>query len=781
MGYAKTKMTESERKSIAAALFKVTDTDDGKGELHGLCPIHNEKNPSFSYNYRDDKYNCFSCGAGGDLIGLWCHINGYDQKEGFKQFCRQYSIQSDNHSRNTREQEKRPPSDDLAAVWGLFPPLPGPWVDRLKKTRGWTAAAVERLDLRLQTHYRAKNGDLVKVNTPEAIAIPVRNEHNSIVNIRIYRPQAKVKIMSWGKGYGEARMFPAKPFNDDGYVLLCEGESDTICAISHGLNAITQTSKTKKWKDDHLRPFKGRDVVVAYDADSAGQIYAVHAAENLLPVAKSVRMLEWPDSMGRQDNGEWPKDHGEDLTDFFVKHGKSVQDFQDLVAKAKPYEKKESPISDNPVLQFFSEGVNGRFSFKPRLLADQIRKDVSITYDPTTGLLYKWNGQFWEVYSETHVENLCIKYLGDESQKSRVKDAAFQAVTLSSIPHGRAVNDKEDLVCLKNGMISLSTMKISPHDPDHLATFQLGVTFDPKKTKKCERWLEFLRTNVQTKEAIDQLQEFFGYCLTRDTHYQKALLLLGPGSDGKTKFLNILAKSVGHENMSAISFRDLEDQFQRAALYNKLLNVSTEIGHKAMESQFFKAIVTGDPISAAFKHKDSFSFNPFVKLAFASNKLPKVLDNSDGYYRRLLIVEFKRQYLEDDPDRDPLLEDKLTAELDGIFEWALVGLHRLRKQGKFTNCDETLELLQQYRRLNNPVMCFVEDCCVLDENEITDKDKTYTEYRTYCSANGYVPFSKENFFRELYAVQKNLTQCRPRANNPEMKRMVKGIGLLNVE
>lgn len=779
MGYAKTKMTESERKSIASALFQVTATDDSKGELHGLCPIHNEKNPSFSYNYRDDKYNCFSCGAGGDLIGLYSHVNGLDQKEGFKAFCRQYSIQSDNYQK--RDTEKKPSSDDLAAVWEMFLPLPDSWGAWLRKTRGWTEKAISRLDIRMQTHYRAKNGDLVKIKKTEGIAIPIRNEHGDIVNIRIYKPQAKVKIMSWGKGFGSSRMFPAKPLNDDGYVLLCEGESDTICAISHGLNAITQTSKTKKFKDDHLRPFKGRDVVICYDADRPGQRYAGYAAESLMGVAKSVCLLEWPDFMGRQNNGEWPQDHGEDLTDFFVKHGKTFQDFQDLVAKARLYTKQDGPLSDDSRYRFFANGANGRLSFKPRLLADQIRKDVSIQFDPTTGLLYKWNGQFWDVYAETHIESRAIDYLGDEAQKSRVKDASFLAITASSIPHGRAVNDHEDLVCLNNGEFNLETIELTPHNPDHLFTFKLDVSFDPKNTKKCDRWLEFLRTNVQTPEAIKQLQEFAGYCLTRDTHYQKALLLLGPGSDGKTKFLNILAKIVGHENMSAISFRDLEDQFQRAALYNKLLNVSTEIGHKAMESQFFKAIVTGDPISAAFKHKDSFSFNPFVKLAFASNKLPKVLDNSDGFYRRLLIVEFKRQYLEDDPDRDPLLEDKLTAELDGIFEWALIGLHRLREQGRFTQCSETLELIQAYRRLNNPVMCFVEDACVLGDDHIVDRDTLFKEYRTYCSANGYVPFSKENFFRELYAAQSHLTTCRPRANNPGRHRMVKGIDIANIE
>jgi putative DNA primase/helicase len=177
-----------------------------------------------------------------------------------------------------------------------------------------------------------------------------------------------------------------------------------------------------------------------------------------------------------------------------------------------------------------------------------------------------------------------------------------------------------------------------------------------------------------------------------------------------------------------------------------------------MESTYFKAISAGDPINAAFKHQNPFDFIPFCKLIFAANKLPRVLDNSDGFFRRVLPVQFKRQFL-DDADVD--LEAKLDAELSGIFEWALVGLHRLMKTGKLTECDETKDLMHSYRRLNNPVQCFVEDECMIgDEGEIGKKE-LLTSYRDYCKENHYKPMHRENFFRELYSVLSNIKQTRP--------------------
>jgi len=233
---------------------------------------------------------------------------------------------------------------------------------------------------------------------------------------------------------------------------------------------------------------------------------------------------------------------------------------------------------------------------------------------------------------------------------------------------------------------------------------------------------------------------------------------------------------VGTENCSSVSFQDLEDQFQRSALYNKLLNISTEVGAKALESPYFKAITSGDPINAAFKHKNTFNFTPYCKLTFAANKLPRILDNSDGFFRRVLPVKFKRQFREGAPDTDPDLEDKLMAELSEIFHWALVGLHRLWEQKHFTDCAETRNLMNDYRRLNNPVICFVEDQCVIRDGESIAKKELYAKYVHYCNQNRYTPMNRENFFRELYTAINNLKQFRPTVDGKRIM-YIQGIGL----
>ena len=48
-----------------------------------LCPLHNEKTPSFCWNKDDKYYKCFGCGEGGDIINLYMKINNCN----FRQAC----------------------------------------------------------------------------------------------------------------------------------------------------------------------------------------------------------------------------------------------------------------------------------------------------------------------------------------------------------------------------------------------------------------------------------------------------------------------------------------------------------------------------------------------------------------------------------------------------------------------------------------------------------------------------------------------------------------------
>ena len=101
-----------------------------------------------------------------------------------------------------------------SALEGL-PELPENWLARLEQKRGWSREVLAKLGIRFAPK-GARIGDNAeggKAHLSEnRVAIPIRDEKGRLVNIRLYRPggDAKGKVISWGHGYGFARLWPAE-------------------------------------------------------------------------------------------------------------------------------------------------------------------------------------------------------------------------------------------------------------------------------------------------------------------------------------------------------------------------------------------------------------------------------------------------------------------------------------------------------------------------------------------------------------------------------------------
>ena len=208
MGIALDKLGEGRCLEIARSLFTVKREEPAEGELFGLCPVHGEKpdtiSLSFSYNYKTDKYHCFSCGAGGDLASLWQETQGRPGKEGFKAFCEAYKIDQDKEPkpksapRKEHASKGNPDRFIPEADYAGLAELPEAWLARLENERGWSREVMTKLGLRL---WRSEHGE-------ERVAIPIRDCQGGLHNIRLYQPgAAQNKMRSWGKGFGNVRLW----------------------------------------------------------------------------------------------------------------------------------------------------------------------------------------------------------------------------------------------------------------------------------------------------------------------------------------------------------------------------------------------------------------------------------------------------------------------------------------------------------------------------------------------------------------------------------------------
>ena len=77
------------------------------------------------------------------------------------------------------------------------------------------------------------------------------------------------------------------------------------------------------------------------------------------------------------------------------------------------------------------------------------------------------------------------------------------------------------------------------------------------------------KLTVPDREAIDTVQEVFGYCLTADTRQQKAFMLIGPKRSGKGTIARVLTHLVGLQNTVAPTLAGLGMNFGMAPLIGK--------------------------------------------------------------------------------------------------------------------------------------------------------------------------------------------------------------------
>jgi hypothetical protein len=120
------------------------------------------------------------------------------------------------------------------------------------------------------------------------------------------------------------------------------------------------------------------------------------------------------------------------------------------------------------------------------------------------------------------------------------------------------------LVNIANGLLDWETERLHPHSPDVPSCIQLPVRWNPLAT--CPRIETFL-SEVLPWDAIEFALELIGYAIYTGNPLRIAVLLLGPGCNGKSVLLSILKALLGAQNVAAIPLQLLaEHRFAAAEL-----------------------------------------------------------------------------------------------------------------------------------------------------------------------------------------------------------------------
>lgn len=311
--------------------------------------------------------------------------------------------------------------------------------------------------------------------------------------------------------------------------------------------------------------------------------------------------------------------------------------------------------------------------------------------------------------------------------------------------------NKEKIINLKNGLLEIETLELRPHSPEVLSTSQLDVIYDPEA--KAPRIQQFLKEVAQSGD-IALIQEVIGWLLWPDYHIHKAVMMLGPGRNGKGTLLRLITTFLGAKNIANRAIQELvTDRFAKADLFGKLANLGGDLPDKDLsDTAAFKGLTGGDRQSAQNKYMHAFNFTNKAKLIFSAQKPPKSSDDSFAFYSRWILIEFKNIFDVQRGTGDPDLDSKLSTpeELSGLLNIALDGLARLRSnkwQFSYKLTVEDVELM--YKRMANPVLAFLIDECIEDESNYIEKNIFYKRFKDYSKQHGLKPMSLSKFGKDL--------------------------------
>jgi len=303
---------------------------------------------------------------------------------------------------------------------------------------------------------------------------------------------------------------------------------------------------------------------------------------------------------------------------------------------------------------------------------------------------------------------------------------------------GRKTPPAREIIPCANGLLHIKTRTLLPPTNQFFSLNCLPFDYNPRAPQpRC--WLLFVNQIFEgDQEAIDTLQEMFGYILTSDTSQQKSFLIIGPKRSGKGTLARAATSLVGQDNCAAPTLNGLAQSFGTAALIDKQLAVigDARLSGRADQAPVVERLlsITGeDNLTISRKYLPDVTLRLTVKFMILTNELPRLGDSSGALASRFIILPLQKSFY---GQEDHGLTNKLLKELPGIMNWALAGLDRLTKRGHFIQPISGREAMQELEDLSSPISAFVRECCEVRPGVQIECKELYQTWDEWCKSQG---------------------------------------------
>ena len=335
----------------------------------GLCPFHNDSNPSFYVSPSRGTCHCFTCGEGGDSVGFIMKHEQMNYVEALRWLANRYGIEvketelTDEQRKEKTEREamfvvnnwaaeyysdilyndvdgravglqyfrQRGFRDDIIRKFRLgFSPADKYAMPKKAKEKGYNLEIMEKASL----CYKDSKGEMVDRFSGRAMFPWIGVSGNvvafggRVLDSRTKGVSQKYVNSSESPIYKKERelygLFQAKKaIGSEDCVYMVEGYTDVISMHQCGIENVVANSGTALSKHQiHLLHRFTSNIVLLYDGDAAGIKAALRGTDMLLSEGMNVKVLllpdgDDPDSFAKKHNADYFKQYVEEhKTDF---------------------------------------------------------------------------------------------------------------------------------------------------------------------------------------------------------------------------------------------------------------------------------------------------------------------------------------------------------------------------------------------------------------------------------------------------------------------------------
>lgn len=307
--------------------------------------------------------------------------------------------------------------------------------------------------------------------------------------------------------------------------------------------------------------------------------------------------------------------------------------------------------------------------------------------------------------------------------------------------------DSHGKIPTTSGLMDPDTLEIEEPRPEDYTTYCIPVVYDP--SAKCPWWEQMLRDTFPDDQAtIDVVQEVVGMALlnNKPKDLMRALIFIGQSNSGKSNLLNVIGGFISLKlNMTPF------DTLETPHGLMPFLKHEPWVLHEAFDqgkwqvSSHVKSLISGDAVEANVKNGPIITFKYRAPVFWGSNAPPQFKESTKAMENRLVIIKCPRVF-----DSNELVgtakkareagyaspaEFVLDHERSGIFNWALVGMHRARENGRFSLTRPMVDALAEMHRDSNLVMGFIEDAVEFSPDHMVSKPDFYAAFSAWWEEN----------------------------------------------